>query len=119
MLAPCADVMDACGISILETGCDYVLITGGDTASDEQVINSLYANNRCLDKFSWPRLPYQYHGSGCTLASAIAGLLSHGKEPHSAIREAQQYTWDTLNHASQSDKKQLLPNRFFWASQSS
>lgn len=109
-----ADSVDACGIALLESGCGYVLITGGD-GDDKQVINKLYANNRCLETFTWQRLPYEYHGSGCTLASGIAGLLSHGHEPHSAVREAQQYTWDALNNAYQTGRGQLQPHRFFWA----
>ncbi|MCW8962244.1 MAG: hydroxymethylpyrimidine/phosphomethylpyrimidine kinase [Gammaproteobacteria bacterium] len=113
-----ADTLEACGISLLESGCDYVLITGGDSGTDK-VTNKLYANNRCLDIFSWPRLPHEFHGSGCTLASSIAGLLSHGHEPHTAIREAQKYTWDSLNHAYRTGRGQKQPHRFFWAARSS
>jgi hydroxymethylpyrimidine/phosphomethylpyrimidine kinase len=108
-----ADTLEACAMSMLESGCDYVLMTGGDTQA-EQVTNRLYGNNRCLESFRWPRLPEQYHGSGCTLASAIAGLLSHGHEPLSAVREAQQYTWNCLNNAYQTGAGQLHPDRFFW-----
>jgi hydroxymethylpyrimidine/phosphomethylpyrimidine kinase len=49
------------------------------------------------------------------LASAIAGLLSHGQEPHSAIREAQQYTWEAIKQARRLGKGQLIPNRLYWA----
>lgn len=108
-----ADTLDACGIALLETGCDYVLLTGGHEPG-EQVVNKLYGNNRCLERFQWARLPHEYHGSGCTLASSIAGLLAHGHEPHSAVREAQQYTWETLKHAYVTGKGQLQPHRFFW-----
>ena len=118
MLARNADSVDACGIALLESGCRYVLITGGDSGG-EQVNNKLYANNRCLETFSWPRLPYEYHGSGCTLASGIAGLLSHGHEPNSAIREAQQYTWESLKHAYRTGDGQLQPQRFYWANKPS
>lgn len=113
LFATNANTLDACGISILESGCDYTLITGGDSNNDP-VINKLYTNNRCLEIFSWPRLPHKYHGSGCTLASSIAGLLSHGYEPHSAIREAQKYTWDSLKHAYSTGQSQMQPHRLFW-----
>ena len=116
--APCADTPDACGISLLESGCDYVLITDGD-GSGPDVVNKLYGNNRCLETFTWPRLPHRYHGSGCTLASAIAGLFSHGQEPHSAIREAQQFTWEALKHAYEVGKGQLSPHRLHWTTKSS
>lgn len=113
-----ADTLEACAMSLLESGCDYVLMTGGD-ADTRTVNNSLYGNNRCLETFSWPRLEKQYHGSGCTLASAIAGLLSHGHEPLSAVREAQQYTWNCLNKAYKTGMGQLNPDRFFWTSEDS
>ena len=108
-----ADTIDACAVALLESGCEHVLITGGDGAGD-QVVNRLYANNRCLERFSWPRLHDQYHGSGCTLASAIAGLLSHGQEPLTAVREAQQYTWNALKHGYRIGQGQLQPDRFYW-----
>lgn len=113
-LASNADTLDACGMSLLESGCEYVLITGGHE-SGEQITNKLYGNNRCLEQFRWQRLPGDYRGTGCTLASAIAGLLSHGKEPHSAIREAQKYTWETIKHARRIGQGQKIPNRLYWA----
>ena len=113
-LASNADTLDACGMSLLESGCDYVLITGGHE-NGEQVVNKLYGNHRCLDQFRWQRLEGVFHGTGCTLASGIAGLLAHGHEPHSAIREAQQYTWEAIKHARRLGRGQLIPNRLYWA----
>ena len=37
-----------------------------------------------------------YHGSGCTLASALAALLAHGLAVREAVRDAQEYTWQAL-----------------------
>ena len=45
---------------------------------------------------TWQRLPGSYHGSGCTLASAIAAMLANGLDMPEAVREAQDYTWHTL-----------------------
>ncbi|TNG00325.1 MAG: hydroxymethylpyrimidine/phosphomethylpyrimidine kinase [Gammaproteobacteria bacterium] len=111
----CTDNLDACGFSLLEAGCEYVLISGGHER-DEQVTNTLFGNHRVLERFQWQRLPGEFHGTGCTLASSIAGLLSHGQEPLSAISEAQQYTWEAIRNAYRAGRGQLLPNRFFWAS---
>jgi hydroxymethylpyrimidine/phosphomethylpyrimidine kinase len=36
-------------------------------------------------------------------------------DPLSAVLEAQEYTWKSLNHASRLGMGQLMPNRFFWA----
>ena len=113
-LAPEADTLDACAQEILDYGCELVLITGTHENSDS-VDNRLYANHRLLEVFSWERLPYTYHGSGCTLASAIAGLLGQGLEPFTAISEAQEYAWEALKQGYRLGMGQHLPNRLFWA----
>jgi len=114
MLAPQADTLNACAMSLLDDGCEFVLITGTHEPS-EKVSNTLYSNHRKLEEFHWERLPGEYHGSGCTLASSIAGLLAQGNEPFSAIHEAQEYTWQSLKHGYRIGKGQYIPNRFFWA----
>ena len=109
-----ADTLDACAQELLDSGCELVLITGTHENS-ETVDNRLYGNHRLLETFSWERLPHSYHGSGCTLASAIAGLLAQGLEPFTAIHEAQEYTWETLKHGYRLGMGQYHPNRLFWA----
>ncbi len=118
-LAPEGDTFNACAMAILESGCKYVLITGGHEPTDS-VTNSLYGNNHLLDTFHWPRLSNNYHGSGCTLASAIAALLAQGYDIHaaspiSAIFQAQNYVWRALEAGYQVGNGQMLPNRLFWA----
>jgi hydroxymethylpyrimidine/phosphomethylpyrimidine kinase len=105
--------LNDCGLALLDKGCDYVLITGSheDTPS---VSNQLFHDNRCWETYTWDRLPYSYHGSGCTLATSIAALIAHGLEPLQAVNEAQEYTWNSLNTAYQPGKGQHIPNRFFW-----
>lgn len=113
-LAPEADNLSACAMAILEHGCEFVLITGTHGNTPE-VINTLYGNNRQLETFNWERLPDSYHGSGCTLASSIAGLLAQGNEPLSAVHEAQEYTWESLKQGYRIGLGQHFPNRLFWA----
>lgn len=114
LLAPQADNLDACAMALLEKGCEFVLITGTHE-NTPHVTNNLYGNHRLLETFTWERLPGSYHGSGCTLAASIAGLLAQGLEPFSAIHEAQAYTWETLKHGYRVGMGQALPNRLFWA----
>ena len=113
-LAPDSDTLDACAMSLLDHGCRYVLITGTHE-NTQQVNNTLYGNNRKLDNYSWERLEGSYHGSGCTLASAIAALIAQGQEPLTALFEAQNFTWQSLQHGYQLGMGQKLPNRLFWA----
>ena len=114
LLAPEADTLDACAMALLEKGSEFVLITGSHE-NTPHVENRLYANNRLLETFSWDRLEGSFHGSGCTLASSIAGLLAQGLEPFSAIHEAQEYTWQALAEGYRIGMGQQLPNRLFWA----
>ena len=113
-LAPEADSLDACGQELLDKGCEFVLLTGTHEEA-EHVENRLFGNRRLLETFTWERLPHSYHGSGCTLAAAIAGLLAQGLEPFTAIHEAQEYTWEALRNGYRVGMGQLLPNRLFWA----
>jgi hydroxymethylpyrimidine/phosphomethylpyrimidine kinase len=113
-LAPEADSLNACGMALLDRGCEYVLTTGTHE-STPQVVNTLYGNRRVLETFHWERLEGEFHGSGCTLASSLAGLLAQGLEPFSAAHEAQEYTWEALRQGYRPGLGQQVPNRLFWA----
>ena len=113
LLAPEGDTLEACAMAVLERGAHYVLVT--DCKEDEQQVhNALYGNHRKLNSHAWARMPGQYHGTGCTLAAAIAGLLAHGQEVLSAIYQAQDFTWKCLQSARQLGMGQKIPNRFYW-----
>jgi hydroxymethylpyrimidine/phosphomethylpyrimidine kinase len=60
-------------------------------------------------------LPGSYHGSGCTLASAIAAALAQGLSMEQAVQEAQEYTWKSLAAGFRPGMGQYIPDRFFWA----
>jgi hydroxymethylpyrimidine/phosphomethylpyrimidine kinase len=106
--------LDECARRILEMGCEYVLITGTHEQTNK-VINTLYNEQGVVRSDSWERLPGIYHGSGCTLASAIAALLAQGVDVAEAVKEAQEYTWQTLNAGFRPGMGQLIPDRLFWA----
>ena len=106
--------LEQCAMRLLETGCEYVLITGTHEVT-AQVVNTLYGKNGVVRTDTWARLPGTYHGSGCTLASAIAAMLANGLDPADAVREAQDYTWQTLKHAYRPGMGQFIPDRLFWA----
>lgn len=106
-LADCAQIL-------LDSGCEYVLVTGThDSTAD--VVNTLYHRGGVLRADTWQRLPGSYHGSGCTLASALAANLARGLDIGEAVYEAQDYTWQALAHAFRPGMGQYLPDRLFWA----
>jgi hydroxymethylpyrimidine/phosphomethylpyrimidine kinase len=104
----------ACAERLLGMGAEYVLITGTHEAT-AQVVNTLYGAQGVVRSDTWPRLPGSYHGSGCTLASAIAAMLANGLELPEAVREAQEYTWHTLEKGFRPGMGQWLPDRLYWA----
>jgi hydroxymethylpyrimidine/phosphomethylpyrimidine kinase len=97
---------------LLELGCEYVLVTGTHEPSEE-VLNTLYDGSGVVREDRWQRLPGSYHGSGCTLASAIAAALANGRAVPEAVRDAQEYTWQALAEGFRPGAGQWLPNRFF------
>ena len=99
---------------LLDLGCEYVLVTGTHEATPE-VINTLYNASGVVRTDSWKRLPGSYHGSGCTLASALAATIARGLDMAEAVREAQDYTWHTLQSGYRPGMGQYVPDRLFWA----
>ncbi|MEQ1674380.1 MAG: hydroxymethylpyrimidine/phosphomethylpyrimidine kinase [Candidatus Nitrotoga sp.] len=103
-----------CARLLLQMGCEYVLITGTHEHTPK-VINTLYNEQGVVSDEHWPRLPGIYHGSGCTLAAAIAALLANGLPVEDAVNEAQEYTWQALKHGFRPGMGQHIPDRLFWA----
>jgi len=106
-------------------GCRHVLITGGhDAGSGEEVVNRWFGPGaappeRLSDSapqddsrdWRWPRLDGEFHGSGCTLASAAAGQLALGMSMERALELAQQYCYRALRGAYTVAAGQRIPHR--------
>ena len=103
-----------CAKRLIATGCEYVLITGTHE-NMPQVVNTLYNQEGVMRSDTWPRLPGTYHGSGCTLASAIAATIANGLSISDAVTDAQEYTWQTLRAGFRPGMGQHIPDRLFWA----
>ena len=110
-LAGLADLQD-CGLELLAKGCAYVLITGTHE-STPTVSHQLFHDHSLYEVYSWPRLTGSYHGSGCTLASAIAAFMAHGVNPVQAAAKAQRYTWHSLQAGYRPGQGQYIPDRFY------
>lgn len=103
------------GKSLMDLGPKNVLITAADYQVDKKILtNTLFCQDGGIFNFDHERLPQSFHGSGCTLASAIAAYLAQGMSIHTAVEEAQKFTIDALKNGLVNGQGQLIPNRFFW-----
>lgn len=89
--------------------CPNVLIKGGHGSGPDVVNRWFTRNNHCT--WTWPRLSGAFHGTGCTLASAIAALLAGGKPMVEAVEEAQAYCNQALVSAYAIADGQRIPDR--------
>ena len=75
-------------------GARHVLVKGGhlrDAATD------LLFDGRAFTRFAGERIPStSTHGTGCTLSSAIAAGLAHGRPVDAAVREAKAYVTQAI-----------------------
>jgi hydroxymethylpyrimidine/phosphomethylpyrimidine kinase len=94
-----------------QRGCPHVLLKGGHGPQQQDVINRWFGPDGAFESWQWPRLPGEFHGSGCTLAAALAARLAHGDAMRDAIAAAQVYCQRTLEHAYSIAPGQLIPNR--------
>jgi hydroxymethylpyrimidine/phosphomethylpyrimidine kinase len=99
-----------CARLLVGAGCAHVLVTGTHENS-ARVVNTLYGSHGPVRHDEWERLPGSYHGSGCTLASAIAANLAWGQPLPEAVRAAQHYTWHSLAAGFRPGMGQHIPNR--------
>ncbi len=106
--------LSLCAQRLLQMGCEYVLITGTHE-NTVHVTNTLYDSNGVVRTDEWKRLDNTYHGSGCTLASAIAASLANGISISESVMDAQDYTWHALQAGFRPGMGQYIPNRLFWA----
>ncbi len=102
--------LDQAAAELLYRGASTVLITGAHEATGGEVFNRLYTP-REIRAWRWPRLEGEYHGSGCTLASALAALLARGFSLEEAAEHAQGYTWQALRAGFKPGRGQFIPDR--------
>lgn len=69
---------------LLEFGAQAVLLKGGHLKGEEAA-DYLFTGEKSM-KFSTPRAPLEVHGTGCALASLIAGHLALGNGLEDSIR---------------------------------
>jgi hydroxymethylpyrimidine/phosphomethylpyrimidine kinase len=92
------DDMREAGRRILRLGPAVVLVKGGHREGDE-VVDVVCKAGGTYDLRAPRRLTRHTHGTGCTLASAIAANLASGLEVDEAIARARAYLLGAIDHA--------------------
>ena len=98
------------GRALLARGARWVLVKGGDEPTPE-VDDLLLGAEGTTRAFRSPRLVGQFHGSGCTLAAAIAARLAHGDAVPEACAHAERQVHQWLAAGWQLGGGQRIPAR--------
>jgi len=89
--------MEEAARAIHAMGANHVLIKGGHLPG-EQVVDLLYDGREFIRRES-QRISGEFHGTGCTLSSAIAAGLAKGLSVREAVTTAQEYVALALRSA--------------------
>lgn len=92
-----ADMMDIC-LELADAGAEAVLLKGGHLGTEEA--NDLLYDGDKFHTFTSKRISTKNtHGTGCTLASAIAANLAKGMHIYDAVKWAKDYIQGAIEHA--------------------
>lgn len=92
------DGMAAAAKALRDRGAKAVLVKGGHLSGD--VLVDLLLHDGGLERYESPRIPTRHtHGTGCTLASAIATGLAQGLAVEPAVRRARLYLQEAIRNA--------------------
>lgn len=110
LLAGCQD-LDQAVATLTEAGASAIWLKGGHEPGTT-LINSLYVEGRLAMRSELPRLPGEFHGSGCTLAAALAAGLASGLSLQDAVEQSQVFVAQALALADRPRHEgQWLPKR--------
>lgn len=112
-LTDCDDLHEATD-KIFELGAKAVLVKGGhEKFPADLLINRLYIDGKLVHESEYPRLDGEYHGSGCSLASFIAGRLALNDTLIKAVDIAEKWLFRALERADVPHLDgQRMPRRF-------
>ncbi len=102
---------------LLALGVRTVLLKGGHLADGDNVID-LYADRQGIREIVHPRLALEAHGTGCTLASAVAANLCLGKSLPDACVAASDYVHRALRQGYRPGRSDIVVLDHFGAASS-
>ena len=105
--------LEAATQKLFAMGAKAVLVKGGHEDTADYIRNALYIDGEFVAESHCPRLAGEYHGSGCSLASFIAGRLAMGDELKIAVLHAETWLFGVLKQAETPvPNGQKIPKRF-------
>jgi len=94
--------VEAAASALRGLGAQAALVKGGHGTGPTST--DVLADDRGVERWAAERVPTQNtHGTGCTLASAIAAHLARRMDLRAAVGEAKEYLTDSLRHADELD----------------
>lgn len=108
-----AEDMLADAMILIESGCEFVLVTGAQ-GKDNTIANILLDSSGIIRTDEWQRIPGSHLGASSTLSAAIVAMLANGLEVPEAVMEAQEFTFASITHAQRLGMGKLIPDRYFW-----
>lgn len=107
------DDLEKAVYKLFDMGAQAILVKGGHEDTGDFIYNQLYIDGQLVYKSKIKRLDGQYHGSGCSLASYIAGKLAQGDDIQNAVKKAEEWLYQVLECAETPQiNGQKLPKRF-------
>ncbi len=94
-------------------GAPAVLLKGGHLDDGGTMVDR-FDDGTGLVEFAHPRLPVSAHGTGCTLASAIAANLCRGLDLRAASAAAVDYVHGALRHGYRPGRGDVAVLDHFW-----
>ena len=107
------DDMKAAAERIYQLGAKAVLIKGGGMAGDLRGVDIWFDGDQMETLTTTLVDTTNTHGTGCTLAAAIAANLALSHERRLAVRQAKEYVTTALKHALSIGKGQGPVGHFF------
>ncbi|KRG68943.1 bifunctional hydroxymethylpyrimidine kinase/phosphomethylpyrimidine kinase [Pseudoxanthomonas dokdonensis] len=101
-----AQMREAAG-ALLDAGAAAVYLKGGHLAVGDEVVD-LLADADGVHETRRPRLPLDAHGTGCTLASAIAANLGRGLGLREACVAASDYVHEALKRGYRPGRSEVV-----------
>lgn len=92
------DSQTRAGERLLALGCEAVLVKGGHAPGE--MIHDVLVTQEAVQVMSSPRIDTPHtHGTGCTLASAMAALMAQGAALEVAVGAARDYVHEAIRTA--------------------